>query len=64
MGISSILKSKKIVLLAFGSNKAEIICKSIEGQISDEIPATYLQEHPNTIFHLDEASAQGLSRHG
>ena len=62
MGISSILKARKIVLLAFGANKAEIVAKSIEGQISDEIPATFLQEHPNTIFHLDEASAQGLTR--
>lgn len=62
MGISSILKANKIVLLAFGANKAEIVAKSIEGQISDEIPATYLQEHHNTIFHLDEASALGLTR--
>ena len=62
MGISSILKAKKIVLLAFGANKAEIVAKSIEGQISDDIPATFLQEHSNSIFHLDEASAQELTR--
>ena len=62
MGISSILKANKIVLLAFGASKADIVAKSIEGQISEEIPATYLQEHHNAVFHLDEASAQELTR--
>ena len=62
MGISSILKAKKIALLAFGPNKADIVAKSVEGQISEDIPATFLQEHTNTVFHLDEASAQGLTR--
>lgn len=63
MGIASILKSKKIVLLAFGESKAAIIRESVEGQITDNIPATFLQEHPNCIFHLDEASASKLTRY-
>jgi glucosamine-6-phosphate deaminase len=63
MGIASILKSKKIALLAFGESKATIIRESIEGQITDNIPATFLQEHPNCIFHLDEASAAKLTRY-
>jgi glucosamine-6-phosphate deaminase len=62
MGISTILKAKKIVLLAFSASKAEIVAKSVEGQITDKVPATFLQEHQNTVFHLDEASAQGLTR--
>lgn len=62
MGIASILNSKKIALLAFGESKANIIKESVEGQITDTIPATFLQEHPNCIFHLDEASASRLIR--
>lgn len=62
MGISSILKAKRIQILAFGQNKAAIVAKTIEGQVSDKIPATFLQEHANVVFHLDEASSQGLTR--
>jgi glucosamine-6-phosphate deaminase len=62
MGIASILTSKKIALLAFGESKANIIKESVEGQITDSIPATFLQEHPNCVFHLDEASASKLIR--
>ncbi|MEY2649002.1 MAG: glucosamine-6-phosphate deaminase [Bacteroidota bacterium] len=63
MGISNILQSRKIVLLAFGESKASIIKDAVEGQITDNIPATFLQEHSNTIFHLDEASASKLTRY-
>ena len=63
MGISNILQSRKIVLLAFGESKASIIRDSVEGQITDTIPATFLQEHPNCVFHLDEASASKLTRY-
>lgn len=62
MGISSILKAKRIEILAFGQNKATIVAKTIEGQVSDKIPATFLQEHANVVFHLDEASSHGLTR--
>ena len=62
MGISSILKAKRIEILAFGPNKADIVAKTIEGQVSDNLPATFLQEHANVVFHLDEASSQGLTR--
>ena len=63
MGISSILKSNKIVLLAFGASKAQIIAQAVEGQVSDQVPASFLQGHGNTLFHLDEASAQELTRY-
>ena len=63
MGISSILKAKRIEILAFGPNKADVVAKTIEGQVSDKLPATFLQEHANVVFHLDEASSQGLTRY-
>ena len=59
MGIGTIKKAKRIVLLAWGHNKASIVKETIEGEITSEVPATYLQEHNNTTIILnDEASAE------
>ena len=62
MGIATILKAKRIVLLAWGGNKAPIIKQTIEGKISSEVPATYLQKHHNTTFVLDNEAAAALTR--
>ncbi len=62
MGVGTILKSKKIYLMAWGEAKAEIIKRTVEGDITDQIPATFLQEHDNTIFILDEAASSELTR--
>lgn len=62
MGIGTIKKAKRIVLLAWGQNKASIVRKTIEGGISPEVPATYLQEHGNTTFVLDKEAASLLTR--
>lgn len=62
MGISSIMKAREIYLLAWGLHKASIIQKAIEGPISSSIPATFLQNHSNTIAILDEQAAEELTR--
>jgi len=62
MGISTILKSKRIVLMAWGQNKASIIKRTIQGDISSEIPATFLQNHANVTFVLDQSAASELTR--
>ncbi len=62
MGIGTVMKAKRIVLLAWGHNKASIIKETIEGEISSEIPATYLQRHPNTTFILNDEASQELTR--
>ncbi len=62
MGIASIMQSRRIILLAWGEKKADIIKETIEGNISSDVPATYLQEHPNTTFVLDKDAAQKLTR--
>ena len=62
MGIGTIRKAKRIVLLAWGENKSEVVKETIEGQITSEIPATYLQEHDNTTFVLDVDAASNLTR--
>ena len=62
MGINTVLGAKRIVLLGWGQNKAEILKETIEGEISSHVPATYLQEHENTTFVLDDAAASELTR--
>ncbi|GGP02758.1 putative glucosamine-6-phosphate deaminase-like protein [Cloacibacterium rupense] len=62
MGVSTIMRSKRIVLLAWGQNKAEIIKRTIQGEISSDIPATFLQNHPNATFVLDKSAASLLTR--
>lgn len=62
MGIGTISKATRIVLLGWGHKKASILRKTIEGEISSEIPATFLQEHPNTTFILDEEAASELTK--
>ena len=62
MGIGTIKRAKRVVLLAWGQNKASVIKETIEGEISSEVPATYLQEHGNTTFVLDKEAASLLTR--
>lgn len=60
MGIGTIMNSKKIVLLACGSSKADIIAKSINGKITPEVPASILQLHQDVTVIVDEAAAVDL----
>ena len=62
MGIKTILSAKRIVLLAWGINKREIIKKAIEDSLTPNIPTTYLQKHDNTTLVLDRQAASGLTR--
>jgi glucosamine-6-phosphate deaminase len=61
MGISTILKAKKVLLLAWGS-KAGIVAKSVEGNISEQIPASLLQHHADCTFVIDKPAAAELTR--
>jgi len=62
MGVGTIIEAKKIILLANGLGKADIIAKSIEGPITAEITASALQMHPNTIIVIDEKAASKLKK--
>jgi len=62
MGIGTVRSAKRIVLLAWGVNKAEVVKKTIEGEINSNVPATYLQEHNNTTFVLDKGASSDLTR--
>lgn len=62
MGVGTIAEAGQIYIMAFGEGKAPVVAQSVEGPISPNIPATYLQGHPNTRFVLDEAAAEQLTR--
>lgn len=60
MGIGSILKGKKIILMAFGPAKADAIQGMIEGPVTTDLPASALQNHPDVTVIVDEAAAANL----
>ncbi len=62
MGIGTIFKAREIVLMAWSGKKAPIIEKAVEGEISSEVPATYLQLSDNVEFVLDQDAASDLTR--
>ncbi len=62
MGISTMLKAKKIILVAWGENKAGVIRMAVEGKMNDSIPASYLQLHNNARFVIDISAAYNLTR--
>ncbi|MGL5095987.1 MAG: glucosamine-6-phosphate deaminase, partial [Planctomycetia bacterium] len=61
MGLGTVLECKKIVLLAFGEHKAEVVRKALEQAPSDHCPASILQEHRDTVFILDRPAASLLT---
>jgi glucosamine-6-phosphate deaminase len=62
MGISTIMKAKQIVLLAWGPGKAPVIQRSVEGHVTEQVPASLLQQHHECSFIVDEAAASELTR--
>lgn len=62
MGVSKIIHAKRVVLLAWGERKAPVIKESVEGNVTELVPASYLQTHGNTLFVVDEAAASELTR--
>lgn len=60
MGIQSIMQSKMIVLMAYGQGKADAIKQMIEGPVTEDLPASVLQKHPNVVVIVDEVAASAL----
>ena len=60
MGIASIMAAKKIILFAYGDKKADAIFKMVKGPVTEEVPASVLQNHPDVTLILDEAAAAKL----
>jgi len=61
MGISTILKSRKILLMAWGM-KAPIVAKTVEGFVSEHVPASILQQHNDCTFVIDQTASEELTR--
>ena len=62
MGVGTIMKARRVILMAWGEKKAPIVKAAVEGSMSDAIPATFLQLHPNVEFFIDESAAEELTR--
>src|SRR5262249_51496519 len=62
MGISTILKSKKVILMAWGPAKAPVIKKAVEDDDTEFVPASLLQTHDDVTFVVDDAAAAELTR--
>jgi len=62
MGVGTIMAAKKIILMAWGEGKSEIIKQATEGAIRESVPATFLQHHSHCEFHIDYAAASSLTR--
>lgn len=62
MGISTMMSAKRIHLIAWGEDKADVVKKIVEDPVSPLCPASYLQNHDNISFYVDENSASQLTR--
>jgi glucosamine-6-phosphate deaminase len=62
LGVKKIMEAKKVILLAWGERKSNIIKASTEGEVTSRVPASFLQEHNNATFILDKESASKLTR--
>ncbi len=62
MGVATILDAKEIALLATGEHKAGIVARAVEGEVSTDVAATFLQRHGNVTVYLDLPAAAELTR--
>ena len=60
MGIGEIMKAKKLLMLATGSNKADAVYKMVKGPVDPSCPASILQKHPDVVVIIDQAAAAKL----
>jgi glucosamine-6-phosphate deaminase len=60
LGLSELLGSKRLVLLASGASKADVVARALDGAINEECPASFVQDHPHLTVVLDEAAASGI----
>lgn len=62
LGIKKIMEAKQVILMAWGEGKSDIIKTSVEGEVTNQIPASFLQEHNNAVFVLDKEASSKLTR--
>ena len=64
MGVATIMGAHKVALMAWGEKKASIVKEAVEGPVTIEVAASYLQNHKDATFYLDKAAAADLSACG
>src|SRR2546426_113101 len=62
MGVATILDARELALMATGEHKAGIVARAVEGEISPDVAATFLQRHPSVSVYLDLPAAAELTR--
>lgn len=62
LGIKKIMEAKQVILMAWGEGKSNIIRASVEGPVTNLVPASFLQEHNNAVFVLDKEASSKLTR--
>jgi glucosamine-6-phosphate deaminase len=62
LGIKKIMEAKRVILMAWGEGKSNIIKASVEDEVTNKVPASFLQEHNNATFILDKEAASKLTR--
>nr|WP_315177595.1 glucosamine-6-phosphate deaminase [uncultured Flavobacterium sp.] len=62
LGVKKIMEAKQVILMAWGEGKSNIIKASVEGTVTNQIPASFLQEHNNAVFVLDKEASSKLTR--
>ncbi|WP_448699322.1 glucosamine-6-phosphate deaminase [Mucilaginibacter sp. AW1-3] len=62
MGVGSIMRAHKVILMAWGEGKAEVVRDMVEGNITAKLPASFLQQHKNVTVYVDENAALELTR--
>ncbi|OIR07474.1 glucosamine-6-phosphate deaminase 1 [mine drainage metagenome] len=63
MGVRTILEARRVVLMAWGEHKAEVVRQAVEGAVTAQLPASFLQEHDACRFVLDANAAGALTRY-
>ena len=62
LGVKKIMEAKQVILMAWGEGKANIVESSVEGAVTNQVPASFLQEHNNAVFVLDKEAGSKLTR--
>ena len=62
MGIKNVMNAKSILLIASGANKANAIKATVEGPVTESVPASVLQLHPDVYIVVDKDAASKLSK--
>lgn len=62
LGLSNILKSTRVITMAWGENSASVIKEAVEGEVDSNVPASFLQSHNHVRIVVDLSAAEDLTR--